>query len=35
MAVVSDKWKNDQPKRCARHDQSIHLFRLPAASLSM
>lgn len=34
LAVVSDKWKNDQPKRCARHDQSIHLFRLPAAGLS-
>ena len=34
LAVVSDKWKNDQPKRCARHDQSIHIFRLPAAGLS-
>jgi hypothetical protein len=32
VAVVSDKWKNDQPKRCARHDQSIHIFRLPAVS---
>ena len=34
LAVVSDKGKNDQPKRCARHDQSIHIFRLPAAGLS-
>jgi hypothetical protein len=35
LAVVSDKRKNDQPKRCARHDQSIHIFRLPAAGASV
>ena len=33
LALVSDKGKNDQPGRCARHDQSIHIFRLPAAGL--
>jgi len=30
LAVVSDKGKDDQPRRCARKDQSIHIFRLPA-----
>lgn len=29
LVVVSDKKKSDQPGRCARKDQSIHLFRLP------
>jgi len=29
LAVVSDKAKAGQPKRCARKDQSIHIFRLP------
>jgi hypothetical protein len=33
LALVSDKGKNDQPGCCARHDQSIHIFRLPAAGL--
>jgi hypothetical protein len=28
LAVVSDKGKDDQSKRCARKDQSIHIFRL-------
>jgi len=35
LVVVSDKGKRDQPGRCARHDQSIHVFRLPAADLPM
>jgi hypothetical protein len=34
LVVVSDKVKADQPKRCARKDQSVHIFRLPAAGLS-
>ena len=34
LAVVSDKWKADQPKRCARKDQSVHIFRLPAEGQS-
>jgi hypothetical protein len=29
LAVVSDKGKSDQPGRCARKDQSIHIFTLP------
>jgi len=33
LVVVSDKGKADQPKRCARKDQSIHIFRLPAEGL--
>ena len=34
LAVVSDKWKADQPKRCTRKDQSVHIFRLPAEGQS-
>jgi hypothetical protein len=30
--VVSDKGKPDQPGRCARKDQSVHIFRLPDGS---
>jgi hypothetical protein len=30
LAVVSDKGKADQSGRCARKDQSIHIFKLPA-----
>jgi hypothetical protein len=33
LAVVSDKRKADQPGRCARKDESIHIFRLPDAGL--
>ena len=33
LVVVSDKVKTDQPKRCARKDQSVHIFRQPAAGL--
>jgi hypothetical protein len=33
LAVVSDKGKDDQPGRCARKDQSIHIFKLPASGL--
>ena len=29
LVVVSDKVKSDQPGRCARKDQSIHIFKLP------
>jgi hypothetical protein len=29
VVVVSDKAKSDQPGRCARKDQSIHIFRVP------
>ena len=29
LVVVSDKGKSDQPGRCARKDQSIHIFKLP------
>ena len=29
LVVVSDKAKSDQPGRCARKDQSIHIFKLP------
>ena len=31
LVVVSDKAKADQPGRCARKDQSIHIFKIPAA----
>ena len=30
LVVVSDRGKPDQPGRCARKEQSIHIFRLPA-----
>jgi len=30
LVVVSDKGKTNQPRRCARKDQAIHIFRLPA-----
>jgi hypothetical protein len=30
LVAVSDRRKNDQPKRCAEKDQSIHVFRIPA-----
>ena len=33
LVVVSDKGKSDQPGRCARKDQSIHIFKLPADGL--
>jgi hypothetical protein len=33
LVVVSDKGKADQPNRCARKDQSIHIFRIPAVLL--
>jgi hypothetical protein len=33
VVCVSDKVKADQPKRCAKKDQSIHIFQLPAGSL--
>jgi hypothetical protein len=33
LAVVSDKGKADQPGRCARKDQSLHIFELPARCL--
>ena len=29
LVVVSDKGKSDQPGRCARKDQSVHIFKLP------
>jgi hypothetical protein len=32
LVVVSDKGKPDQPGRCARKDQSIHIFKLPETS---
>jgi hypothetical protein len=28
IAVVSDKRKNDQPKRCLKKDQSLHVFQI-------
>jgi hypothetical protein len=28
LVAVSDRRKNDQPKRCAEKDQSIHVFRI-------
>lgn len=33
LAVVSDKGKPDQPGRCARKEQSIHICRLPGGCL--
>lgn len=30
LIAVSDRRKSDQPARCAKKDQSIHIFRLPA-----
>jgi len=33
VVVVSDKGKADQPRRCARKDQSIHIFKLPGGDL--
>jgi hypothetical protein len=30
LVAVSDRSKSDQPNRCARKDQSIHIFRIPA-----
>ncbi|MFA4824344.1 MAG: hypothetical protein WC593_04220 [Methanoregula sp.] len=33
LVVVSDKAKSDQPNRCACKDQSIHIFKIPAAGL--
>jgi hypothetical protein len=30
LVFGSDRGKNDQPGRCARKDQSIHIFKLPA-----
>jgi hypothetical protein len=32
MVVVSDRGKPDQPGRCARTEQSIHIFKLPAGA---
>ncbi len=32
LVVVSDKGKPDQPGRCARKDQSVHIFKLPDSS---
>lgn len=29
VVTVSDKVKNEQPGRCSRKDQSIHIFRVP------
>lgn len=29
VAVVSDRAKKSQPKRCGKKDQSVHIFRLP------
>jgi hypothetical protein len=31
LVMVSDLSKPGYPKRCGRHDQSIHVFRIPAA----
>ena len=31
LVAVSDRKKRGQPGRCARYDQSIHVFRVPAA----
>jgi hypothetical protein len=33
LVVVSDKRKANQPGRCARKDQSIHIFKLPGLGL--
>lgn len=32
LAVVSDKAKKDDPKRCREQDQSVHVFRLPTSA---
>jgi hypothetical protein len=32
FVMVSDLSKKGYPKRCGKHDQSIHLFRIPPAS---
>ena len=32
IAVVSDRAKDNQPKRCREKDQSVHIFRLPPGS---
>lgn len=29
IAVVSDRMKKDDPRRCARKDMSVHVFRIP------
>jgi len=29
LVAVSDRCKSDQPARCAKKDQSIHIFRIP------
>lgn len=29
LVAVSDRKKSDQPERCAKKDQSIHVFRIP------
>lgn len=31
LVAVSDRRKAGQPERCARKDQSIHVFGIPAA----
>ncbi|MDD1709455.1 MAG: hypothetical protein LUQ37_00935 [Methanoregulaceae archaeon] len=35
LVVVSDKVKPDQPGRCSRKDQSIHIFKLPDEDLPL
>ena len=32
LIAVSDRTQKDQPARCARKDQSIHVFRIPPAA---
>jgi hypothetical protein len=32
FVAVSDLSKNGYPKRCSKHDQSIHVFRIPASN---
>jgi hypothetical protein len=29
LIAVSDRKKSQQPSRCAKKDQSIHIFRIP------
>jgi hypothetical protein len=31
FVMVSDLAKNEYPKRCRKHDQSLHIFRIPPA----
>lgn len=31
LIAVSDRTQKDQPARCARTEQSIHVFRIPAS----